>query len=183
VCQREVRNGTPVALDHTTNQVVELAGTRGSFAIPACPPSGCVTNAASASALAGEVGFFFVEFDVLRLTGNDIQGEPGAFFGFGGGGVCGEVRKTGDRGPRTARLLETKHSARPTELPFGITGDILQIHHLQPSALCINNACHLNIIDIVDHTTGRDLSLISEAFFSPTMRFIVSAFSIDFARR
>ena len=44
----------------------------------------CRLDAASASALAGEVGFFFVEFDVAGLAGDDIQGEPGAFFGFGG---------------------------------------------------------------------------------------------------
>jgi len=52
-------------------------------------------------ALAGGFGFFFIEFEVLGLTGDDVQGEPGAFFGFRGKEVAGEVRKTGDRGPRT----------------------------------------------------------------------------------
>jgi hypothetical protein len=35
-------------------------------------------------ALVGEVSFFLVELDVAGLAANDIQGEPGAFFGFGG---------------------------------------------------------------------------------------------------
>jgi hypothetical protein len=37
-----------------------------------------------------------------RVTkGNDIQGEAGGFGGFGKEESTGEVRKTGDRGPRT----------------------------------------------------------------------------------
>jgi hypothetical protein len=41
-------------------------------------------------ALTGEVGFLFVEFDVLGLAAEDVQGEPGAFFGFGGEQVAGK---------------------------------------------------------------------------------------------
>jgi hypothetical protein len=52
-------------------------------------------------ALAGEVGFFFVEFEVLGLAADDVHGEPGVFFGFGGKESAGKVRKTEDRGPRT----------------------------------------------------------------------------------
>ena len=62
-----------------------------------------------------------VEFDVARLAadevpfGDDIQGEPGAFFGFWGKEVTGEVRKTGDRGPRT----EDGDIAFPLHFHFG----------------------------------------------------------------
>jgi hypothetical protein len=46
-------------------------------------------------ALAGGFGFFLVEFDVLGLAGDDVQGESGALFGFGGEGVCGVGEEDG----------------------------------------------------------------------------------------
>ena len=42
--------------------------------------------------VAGEVGFFLVEFEVAGLVGDEVKGEPGAFFGFGGEEFAGEVR-------------------------------------------------------------------------------------------
>jgi hypothetical protein len=36
------------------------------------------------NALTGGFGFLFVGFIVLGLAADDVQGEPGVFFGFGG---------------------------------------------------------------------------------------------------
>jgi len=45
--------------------------------------------------LAGGFGFFFVDDEVAGMAGDDIQGEPGALFGFGGEGVCGGGEEDG----------------------------------------------------------------------------------------
>jgi hypothetical protein len=57
-----------------------------SFIIPLAETGEFVSNA-----LTSGFGFFFIEFDVTGLTADEIQLEPGAFFGFWGKQFAGDV--------------------------------------------------------------------------------------------